>query len=384
MTHDPIRRHPTLTMPAETAQAFASHNRRGEPSAADLAPARASHATRRAPSAGENKRSEEARFDPRAWRHNVQQEEAPVGQGMGPVVDHGAAGAAKSGGEKTALRAAAPGGVSRHGPSNPGPWRYAAVWASLGAVSAGFIAMSAWQRSFQIDTALAPVTESLERVATDIAELKQTTAALDQRERATAVRLAAAESRLGEGTQTGRVTASVEPAAAHGQRPTNRQVIAEEQKPQTTAAAAPALEPIKPGRVIAGIALANTAPPPPPGLVETKAAKAAPPKPAASPIRTGSLTDAAPVAEAPLKPSGLLIASGPSLDAVRLSWNVLSQNHGAVLGALEPRILPSSDGSSFQLIAGPFANEADAQKTCTALRSRGVTCRGADYRGAAL
>jgi hypothetical protein len=84
------------------------------------------------------------------------------------------------------------------------------------------------------------------------------------------------------------------------------------------------------------------------------------------------------------RPAGLLIAWGPSLDSVKLSWNVLQQNHGAVLGPVEPRIIPAGDGSAFQLIAGPYASEADAAKACSNLRARGVTCRPAEYTGATL
>ena len=141
--------------------------------------------------------------------------------------------------------------------------------------------------------------------------------------------------------------------------------------------------PMAPTRIIA------TAPPPAPEA--TLAAKAQPqPKPirvteqpvvakptAGNPIKTGSVLAGAGKA-------GLLIASGPTFDSVRVSWNVLSHKYGPVLGSLEPRILPASDGSAFHLIAGPFATEADAQKACATLKTQGVGCRPTEFTGAAL
>ena len=100
---------------------------------------------------------------------------------------------------------------------------------------------------------------------------------------------------------------------------------------------------------------------------------------APAPIDTSSTTTAVPSG-----PRGVQLASGPSLESVKLSWSVLSQTHGQVLKPLEPRIVPTSDGSAFRLLAGPFNSEADAQKACTALKARGVNCRSSEYGGAPL
>jgi hypothetical protein len=277
-------------------------------------------------------------------------------------------------------------GVTARARDGGARWRYLAVWAMVGSVSAAYVAGMAWQRTANFNTAIAPVTESLERMAGDIADLKQVTTAIDARERSTADRVANAESRLSRFADAGiagaAAVAASNTAQVSGQRPTNRAVLAEELVPP---------EPARPQRYMAGVVLA--APGTPPGLVVGPApgaqgqaaakgvsgAKAA----GVNPVKTGGLPEAVPAANG-RRQAGLLVASGPSLDAMRLSWSVLSQNHGGALGPVEPRVQQAGDGSIFQLIAGPYATDADAAKACATLRARGVTCRMADFGGAAL
>lgn len=284
---------------------------------------------------------------------------------------------------------------------------YLASWVGLGLISTAYLGAMAWQRGNSIDLALVPVTETLERLANDIADLKQTTTAIDARERTTAQRVDATESRLESFAQlAANVPQSANAQTAQGQRPTNRAVLAE--APPATAASAPvarmagialspmslaaqAAEPQKPARQLASAAAVAV-----PVVIPPMAAKPIvtiartipaglvvplqdAPNAAMNPIKTGSIPPPAPPA-----PIGLLVASGPSLDSIKLSWTVLNQNHAVVLGALEPRIRPATDGSAFQLVAGPFATEADAQKACASLKARGVGCKQADYSGAPL
>lgn len=97
-------------------------------------------------------------------------------------------------------------------------------------------------------------------------------------------------------------------------------------------------------------------------------------------IETGSLP-------APVAPGGgavgVQIGAGPSIDAVRLTWSLLNDRHKATLKALEPRIV-ATEGGNYQLVAGPFASDADAAKACATLRQRGVPCRPAEFKGDAL
>lgn len=321
----------------------------------------------------------EQRFDARAFRQTAAsaRDSAEVPSGLSAEVP-------------AHVVAAAPG--RRHGAS------YIAMWAGLGLVSAGYLGAVGLSRSGSFDAALAPVTKTLDRLASDIADLKQSTASIDARERETAEKVRISESRLNTFAQ---MAANVPPAAsaqlsAQGQRPTNRAVLAE----TPAAPSQPMPQPVASGITarVPGMAVvmppqrqAVTAFPQAPEVpaAEVPPLKPVPPKPiatapapapgAVAQIQTGSLP-----AKSQARPAGLLVASGPSLDSIRLSWNVLSQTHGQVLGKLDPRIVPAGDGSAFQLIAGPFANDAEAQKACTTLKARGVGCRAAEYTGAPL
>jgi hypothetical protein len=81
--------------------------------------------------------------------------------------------------------------------------------------------------------------------------------------------------------------------------------------------------------------------------------------------------------------SAVLLARGPSLDALRLSWSLMNERHKGTLKALEPRVVQVEPGS-YQLVAGPIANPAEALKVCAALKARGVACQAADFKGDAL
>jgi SPOR domain len=281
----------------------------------------------------------------------------------------------------------------RHGVS------YVAMWAGLGLVSAGYLGAVGLSRTGSFDAALAPVTQTLDRLAKDIAELKQSTASIDARERETAEKVRISESRLDTFAQ---LAANVPQSASaqlpgQGQRPTNRAVLAETASAPAQPPTQPPTQPSPqitakvPGMAVVMPAQRQTASAPVPSApaAELPSLKPVPLKPvagvaaplpgAAAQIQTGSLPSLN-----PSRPAGLLVASGPSLDSIRLSWNVLTQTHGQVLGKLDPRIVPAGDGSAFQLIAGPFANDAEAQKACTALKARGVGCRAAEYTGAPL
>lgn len=79
----------------------------------------------------------------------------------------------------------------------------------------------------------------------------------------------------------------------------------------------------------------------------------------------------------------MLLARGPSIDALRLSWSLLNERHKGALKTLEPRVVQVEPGS-YQLIAGPLASPINALKVCATLRARGVACQSADFKGDAL
>ncbi len=93
---------------------------------------------------------------------------------------------------------------------------------------------------------------------------------------------------------------------------------------------------------------------------------------------------AATVQADPANPAAaVLLARGPSLDALRLSWSLLNERHRTALKSLEPRVVQVEPGS-YQLLAGPIANPADALKVCVTLKARGVACQAADFKGDGL
>ena len=84
-------------------------------------------------------------------------------------------------------------------------------------------------------------------------------------------------------------------------------------------------------------------------------------------------------------PVGVLIATGPSLDAVRLSWQLLTETNKSVLRPFEPRYVESSgDGGLFQLIAGPVASREEAARVCERLKARNARCSVTGFTGQPL
>ena len=263
------------------------------------------------------------------------------------------------------------------------PNRMTSVWAGLGLASAAYLGIVVWQQTQGVDAALVPVTESLERLASDIADLKQAAAGIDARERLTANRVAATEARLDGMTQVATVQSPPDTAAGlglRGQRPTNRTALLNLEAPAAIEASSAAIAATPAAKKAAALAV-----PTPPAIKPAPAVKpwatgGVTPALAVNPVQTGSI--AAPPVNSGSQ--GLMIASGPSLESIRLSWTVLKLNHSDVLGALEPRFVPSGDGSAFNLIAGPFGSDADAQKACGALKAHGVGCKATEYTGGAL
>jgi hypothetical protein len=115
----------------------------------------------------------------------------------------------------------------------------------------------------------------------------------------------------------------------------------------------------------------------------TKAA----PEPTPAPIETGSIAQlpitfgdavvtttsnpvvatAAPPAAAAAAPStyAVQLGAGPSLDALRLSWSMLVERHGAALASLQPRFVPPRNaGGPYRLVAGPLPSKVEADKVC--------------------
>jgi hypothetical protein len=70
----------------------------------------------------------------------------------------------------------------------------------------------------------------------------------------------------------------------------------------------------------------------------------------------------------PAQPYSVQLAAGPSLDALRMSWLALRDQHGDALGSLQARYVPPRGGTgTYRLVAGPLASKAEADKLCADL-----------------
>lgn len=118
-------------------------------------------------------------------------------------------------------------------------------------------------------------------------------------------------------------------------------------------------------------------------------------KQGAAPIVTGSVAQvAAPAGAAAAQfgqievtraaPVAIQLATGASVEALRLTWTLLSERHKAQLKALEPRYVGNAEGTVFALVAGPVATREEAQRMCVAFKQRRVSCTIADYAGEPL
>jgi hypothetical protein len=102
---------------------------------------------------------------------------------------------------------------------------------------------------------------------------------------------------------------------------------------------------------------------------------AAEPAEAAPKLETGSIPAASPpaitfgapqVTPAKQQTYAVQLGAGPSLDALRMSWLALRDQHGDALGTLQPRFVAPRGGSGpYRLVAGPLPSKADAEKVCT-------------------
>ncbi|MGI9387483.1 MAG: hypothetical protein ACR2OX_08630, partial [Methyloligellaceae bacterium] len=84
---------------------------------------------------------------------------------------------------------------------------------------------------------------------------------------------------------------------------------------------------------------------------------------------------------------GVELASGDSVDSLRLSWALLNERHRDLLGRLAPRyVLSGASGSPnpFRLIAGPFSSSHRARELCTRLQAYYVSCKASAFTGSVL
>lgn len=79
---------------------------------------------------------------------------------------------------------------------------------------------------------------------------------------------------------------------------------------------------------------------------------------------------------------GLMLGPDASYDAIRRRWTALSARYPQQLGKLSPRAQRSAEAPNvFDLVAGPFATRAEADRACAALADEGLACDTTTYAG---
>jgi hypothetical protein len=113
------------------------------------------------------------------------------------------------------------------------------------------------------------------------------------------------------------------------------------------------------------------------GTIEEQGARPAPQATATAPPAATTAKPGSPVA--------VQLATGPSVDALRLAWLLLQEGHRATLRSLEPRwVEVPGDPASFALIAGPVSDAEAANKLCDRPKSRRISCNVAVLGGKPL
>jgi sporulation related protein len=270
---------------------------------------------------------------------------------------------------------------------------YLLTWGLLAAGGLVYLASLAWspdllgpsqrQQVAEPDPSVQAATKALAEIGTvrrtvteiqnDLGRLKSTIDERTAEERAAQARLAALEERV-----TTLATPPPEPAVTARQR-----TGADKRK---TASETP-----RPTAHIITVTESPKAAPAPKGEEPAEAPKAAPSQEAPK-IETGSIVPAAPTITfgepevTPVKQAfAVQLAAGPSLDALRLSWNLLRERHGAALASLQPRFVPPrAEGGPYRLLAGPLPSKADAEKVCADMGVGRKGCFSTGYIGQPL
>jgi len=101
---------------------------------------------------------------------------------------------------------------------------------------------------------------------------------------------------------------------------------------------------------------------------------------------TDVISFGAPIVKAAPKPIGIQIATDSTIDGLRVSWSVMTQNYGDKLKNLTARFRNTGDATNpnFSLIAGPVKSKAEAKRLCKDLQAQSVSCTVGEFSGEAL
>jgi hypothetical protein len=304
---------------------------------------------------------------------------------------------------------------------------YEVVWSTLGALALGVLMVLAlapdWledlkpgsftadpqsnqgqRASARLAADVNALKQSVAQVQLDLAQVKTDVATNTEQQKYVATQVTSLETRLGAAPSASTIEANAGPAPTAQPAPAEQQVqtLRGYATPkETTAAAAPV--PVAP----TAEAAAESAPPAASSSARApKVINADTTVVVSTGLTTGTVSDAGTVpANAPTttaasnaisfgpavvkhapKPMGIKLASGASVDSLRLSWSLLADKHGDALKSLEARYVTGGDAQNpnFDLVAGPIKSKAQANKVCKDLAAKGVPCTVGAFSGQAL
>lgn len=296
---------------------------------------------------------------------------------------------------------------------------YVIVWSMFGLLSFGLLAVLGltpeWLDDFRPAATLAdaegrPGQRAVERVAADVDQLKSSVSQIQldlaqirtdlvaqgEQQKATNSALSALQSRLPEtavaaagdtsldASPADRASAPQAGADNRVEEPAGPALNTQDSPRETAKDDAPATTTVAKPRVINADA----------GPSAEKTSAEAGSKTASSNLETGSLQKSgsnvisfgpAVVKPAP-QPVGIKLSTGASLESLRLSWALLTENHSDKLSKLEPRYTTAGNAVNpeFDLIAGPVKSKTEANRICRALVEQGVPCTVGSYIGNSL
>jgi hypothetical protein len=263
---------------------------------------------------------------------------------------------------------------------------YLLTWALLALGGLGYLATLAWPTNLFVPTASPPpqIAESEQalrtatRALTEIGAVRRTVSevqkdvgqvkdAIEQRaeqDKSTQTRLTALEEQI----STLAVQAST-PAPAPKEK-AQQKAATEKARPKTA----------EPRAQIRAVAVGPQSPPNT-QIANTQVAQAA--------IETGSVVPSEGIGfgEAVVTPSStrfyaVQLASGPSPEALRLSWDLLVERNGTSLQGLQPRFVkPRRQGGAYRLVAGPLPNKLEAERICGELQTGRSSCASTEFIG---
>lgn len=260
---------------------------------------------------------------------------------------------------------------------------YVLIWAMLAGVSLVYLVLLATQPTLvarllgagpEIRTAQASEHERAMMEA--VAEVRSLRETVDRfRDDLMVLKSEVSDQAEKSGEITARLTALEAAAAADPQK-----VAAEKAAEKRSAAKAPKADPAAQPQATA--AAANKAQ----SKLETGSVAASASK---TPLTFGPAVVTPAKATAPAAPGkalGVQIASGDSVDSLRLSWTLMLERHGDSLRSLQPRYTVGSDGANktYDLVVGPLNSAAEANRLCRELAAQATPCSISVYSGDVL